>query len=147
MLLTDKEYNLYLNMEDEKIRLRGILVFLLINDYYFDNVFQEKKQTLSNPFELHGILEYSGGYSENESESGKESTIDANIKISKKSVKKINKKISVGDIVRILNDDVYEDFNILSVTPYTPDGEYLNRVIGYDCTLQRISSRKPELIP
>jgi ribosomal 50S subunit-recycling heat shock protein len=141
-LIGDREYQLLLDMEDEQIRLGGKLVLLFFNTYIIDKILQEKRQTLSEPVELYGKLDYSDGRSVEEGESGKDITIDAIVRISKLSVDKKNKELKIGDIVKVPQGSTYQEFTILNIRPVVKDKEYLDRVMSYDCELKFMSSRK-----
>lgn len=153
MLIGNGAYKLALTTEEERIRLNGRLLFLFFNQYVIDDVFQDKVKSLSKPEEIEGLFEYSDGYDKAEAESGYEINIAATVTISKKKLDEIGKKIKEGDYVKIDNRekidnnddeenyDDYDSYVVKTVRPITIEGQYLDRIISYQCELTDSSSR------
>ena len=142
-LIADREYQLLLNMEDERIRLGGRLVLLFFNTYIINKVLQEKTRTLSEPHEIFGRFIYSDGYNVEEGESGKKTEIDATVRFSKMSLDSSDNELKIGDVVNVnMGGDDYQEFTILNIKPIVTEKEYLDRIISYECELKFVSSRK-----
>lgn len=153
MLISNGAYKLALIMEDERINLGGELVFLFSNKYQIDDVFQDKVQSFSKPIEISGLVEYADGYDKTEEESGYETNVSATITISKKKLNELKERLKEGDYIKIENRlkedhlddeenfDDYDSFVIKTIRPITVEGQYLNRIISYECELTDSSSR------
>lgn len=153
MKISNGAYNLSLLMESERIRLNGRLALLFSNTYKIDEVFQDKVQSFSEPIEVSCLLEYSDGYEKSENEAGHEVTVTATATIAKEELNRLDTFLQEGDYIKIDNRlktdnqdedenfDDYDTFVIKSVKPKVVEGQYLDRIISYECELSDISSR------